>query len=104
LRDEDLHKLARGEHVSYEVDTVSLNDLLAYHDAPRAIDYLSIDTEGSEFPILAEFDFASYEVSVLTVEHNYGPNREKTKALLESHGYVRKWEEISNVDDWYVRR
>jgi FkbM family methyltransferase len=102
--DDDVHKTARGEHVAYDVETVSLNDLLAQHDAPRRIDYLSIDTEGSEFAILAAFDFAAYEIGVLTVEHNFGPNREKTKALLEAHGYVRKWEELSYVDDWYVRR
>jgi FkbM family methyltransferase len=101
--DDDMYKSLRREHVSYEVDTISLNDLLAQHGAPRDVDFLSVDTEGSEFQILAEFDFTAYRVGVITIEHNYGPNREKTKALLESHGFVRKWPEISYVDDWYVR-
>ena len=37
---------------TYAVNTISLLDLLNKYGAPRVIDYLSIDTEGSEFDIL----------------------------------------------------
>ena len=43
----DMYKDAREGHTKYEVKTVSLLDLLRDHDAPREIDYLSIDTEGN---------------------------------------------------------
>ena len=43
----------------YEVDTISLTDLLREHRAPTQIDYLSINTEGSEYPILGHFDSQS---------------------------------------------
>ncbi len=36
---------------------ISLHDFLKRHGAPRTIDYLSIDTEGSEYEILAAFPF-----------------------------------------------
>src|SRR5262249_29588395 len=39
----------------YTVETISLRDLLQAHDAPIDIDYLSIDTEGSESAILDSF-------------------------------------------------
>jgi FkbM family methyltransferase len=76
-----------GQH--YSVATISLQDLLRSHDAPRRIDYLSIDTEGSEFAILSNFDFARYEIAVVTVEHNYvSPDRENIAALMQRNDFV----------------
>ncbi|WP_419906937.1 FkbM family methyltransferase [Hoeflea sp.] len=99
----DEHAENRRNAPRYQVETVSLNDLLAHHDAPSQIDYLSIDTEGSEFDILKAFDFDRYDICVITCEHNYTPQREKIHKLLSSKGYVRKCGEISWMDDWYVR-
>ena len=100
---EDVHKDARKSGKRYEVVTISLNDLLLKHNAPSEIDYLSIDTEGSEFDILSNFDFGKHRFRVITCEHNYTPLREKIRALLSSRGYVRKWEHLSKQDDWYVQ-
>lgn len=89
---------------SYDVDSISLNDLLDKYGAPRAIDYLSIDTEGSEFDILSNFDFTKHDIKVITCEHNLTPDRERIFDLLSKQGYERKLEGVSNVDDWYVQR
>jgi FkbM family methyltransferase len=78
--------------------TVSLDDLLRRHGAPREIDYLSIDTEGSEYEILRTFPFDRWRIRLITVEHNFTPQREDIRSLLEGHGYRRteaRW------DDWY---
>lgn len=88
---------------SYDVETVSLNDLLAQHDAPAVIDYASIDTEGSEFDILDALDFDRWSFRVMTVEHNHAPQREDIHGLLTSKGYRRVLEEVSRFDDWYVK-
>lgn len=88
----------------YDVPTISLLDLLKKHRAPKIIDYLSMDTEGSELEILSAFDFSAYRFRVITCEHNYKPNREKIFALLSSHGYDRVFQSISEADDWYVAR
>ena len=101
--DADMHRQLRSRGSAYDVETVSLVDLLGTHGAPAEIDYLSIDTEGSEFEILSRFDFDRYRFNVITCEHNYTPMREELYALLTSKGYVRKLEEASAVDDWYVR-
>lgn len=98
----DGHKMARENNKSYEVETISLYDLLIKHNAPKNIDYLSIDTEGSEFEILSNFNFQDYKIRIITVEHNYTPNRKKIKNLLESKGYKNKFNEHSYFDDWYV--
>lgn len=100
--DLDMHKDKRRNGRTYEVTTISLNDLLSKYDAPDAIDYLSIDTEGSEYEILGNFDFQKYRIKVITCEHNYTSAREKIYGLLVNNGYVRKYDNISQFDDWYV--
>lgn len=100
----DGHGVTRVETgVDYQVGTVSFNDLLKQHNAPATIDYLSIDTEGSELEILQAFNFEAYDIKIITVEHNFTPNREKIYALLISKGYVRKFKALSLFDDWYVK-
>lgn len=99
----DGHAKARESSKRYRVRTVSLGDLLARHQAPAELDYLSIDTEGSEFEILQSVDFAKHRFKTITCEHNYTSAREKIHALLKAAGYVRKYEGLSDFDDWYVR-
>ena len=92
----------RLKSVSYQVETISLEDLLNKYKAPKIIDYLSIDTEGSEFEILNNFNFSKYRFRVITCEHNYTADREKILALLSKNGYYRKYAFLSKWDDWYV--
>ena len=99
----DGHRNSRLAGKKYEVQTISLNDLLIKHQAPKYIDYLSIDTEGSEYEILKDFNFNEFIIGIITVEHNYAPQRELIFALLTSHGYKRKYQSISAFDDWYVK-
>lgn len=101
LADRDFHAPSRKGAKSYKVNTISLNDLLAKHDAPPVIDFLSIDTEGSEFKILRAVDFSRYRFNVIACEHNFSPDREGIHELLKGHGYVRKFVEHSQFDDWY---
>jgi FkbM family methyltransferase len=100
--DKDMHRNIRSDGKKYEVKTISLNDLLLRYGAPSIIDYLSIDTEGSEFDILESFDFNNYTFSVITIEHNYTDSRNRIYELLTNRGYRRVYENISQFDDWYV--
>lgn len=87
----------------YEVDSISPVDLLKKYNAPTEIDYISLDTEGSEFEILNAFDFTQYKVKFFTVEHNEKEdNRNRIYNLLTSKGYDRVLANISNWDDFYV--
>lgn len=99
----DGHARSRRRGVLHQIETVTLEDLLDQHEAPRNIDYLSVDTEGSEFSILSNFPFRKYRFNVITVEHNYTQTREPIRVLLESHGYRRVFEALSQWDDWYVQ-
>lgn len=81
--------------------TISLNDILEKHNAPLTIDYLSIDTEGSEFDILQSFDWAKYQIRCISVEHNFTEMREKIRSLLKDQGYHECIEK--KFDDWYFK-
>ena len=103
--DADSHRKSRNSASNkYLVKTISLEDMLQKHNAPKQIDYLSIDTEGSEFEILNSFNFNEYDIKIITCEHNFTPNREKIYSLLIKNGYKRKFSEYSMFDDWYVKR
>jgi len=98
----DLHRSLRKKGKKYLVKTITLMDLLQKYNAPKIIDYLSIDTEGSEFEILNTIDFNKYTFKIITCEHNYTENKERVFNLLTKNGYIRKYENLSNYDDWYV--
>jgi FkbM family methyltransferase len=98
----DRHAAKRQSGIHYEVPTISLLDLMREHEAPQRMDYLSIDTEGSEYDILSAFDFERYRFAIITCEHNFTPMRQKLYELLTGKGYERRFENISACDDWYV--
>jgi hypothetical protein len=102
--EKDGHSSARKSGKHYDVSTISLIDLLKKYNAPKHIDYISLDTEGSEFEILSAFDFNEYTFEIITCEHNFTPNREKIHDLLSRRGYIRKYENVSGFDDWYIRK
>jgi FkbM family methyltransferase len=87
-----------------QVTSISLNDLLDKYNAPLFIEYLSIDTEGSEYRILKALNFERFTFGCITVEHNQTKNRDLIFKLLSEKGYRRVLTDFSAFDDWYVHR
>jgi FkbM family methyltransferase len=97
----DRHKDDAKNGKQITVSTITLNDLLEQNNAPEFIDYLSIDTEGSELLILSAINFDKYKFGVIHVEHNYvEPRRSKMKELLLKNNY--KFIRENKWDDEYV--
>lgn len=97
--DVDMKKLSKYEKIN--IETITLNKLLKDSNAPSFIEYLSLDTEGSEYKILEAFDFSKYRFGLIHLEHNYiEGNRKKIRDLLTSKGY--KYLRENNFDDEYV--
>jgi FkbM family methyltransferase len=86
------------------IETVTLKDLLDTHNAPEHIDYLSIDSEGTELMILEKF-FAEenqFTIDMITVEHNFvDETRKAIESLLVENGYKSKFRAFSRWDDFY---
>ena len=105
LTSKDRLAAARISSDEYKVETISLNDLLVEHDAPKEIDFLSIDTEGSEFAIINAFDFSKHSIKIICVEHNhFEPDRSDIHTLLMNNNFVRIFEQYSQFDDWFINR
>ena len=101
----DFNVEARKKKEVINVETVSLEDLLKEHKAPDKIDYLSIDTEGSEYQIIKNFNFNLYDISIITIEHNHiDDERNNINSLLEKNNFLKIFEKISRMDDWYVNK
>lgn len=84
-----------------QVKTITLTDLLKNSSAPPLVDYLSLDTEGSELDILSSHDFSLYNFGLIHLEHNYQePKRTNIKELLISKNY--SYIGPNQQDDVYV--
>jgi FkbM family methyltransferase len=89
----------------YDVETISFDALLEHYSAPDEIDFISIDTEGSELNVLKGLSLKKRRVWLFSIEHNFDRHRiDAYKALLEPLGYRRVLPEISAFDAWYVHR
>ena len=83
--------------------TTDLESVLKNANAPKCIDLLSIDTEGSEFDILEKFNFDQYIFKVICVEHNNDKEKKnKLDSLLISNGYKQDLNFAGGVDAFYV--
>ena len=84
-----------------ELTTKTLTDVLDEVDAPKYIDYMSLDTEGSELEVLKGLDFDKYTIGYISVEHNYKqPMRSMLGGFLHQNEYVySRW---NRFDDEYM--
>ena len=67
------------------VQTRPLIDILDENNAPRDVDFLSLDVEGIEGEIIENFDFSKYIFRLITVEANL--RGEKIEKVLTKNGY-----------------
>jgi hypothetical protein len=86
------------------VHTISLNDVIEKYLGGKTPDYISADTEGSEYAIFSTFDFDRYRPKVLTIEHNRTPSEAMIDQIMQSNGYVRVFRTLTAFDGWYVDR
>lgn len=82
-----------------KLKTNTLNNLLTENNAPNNIDFLSLDTEGSELPILKGCDLNKYRFGFMAIEHNSEePRKTELKNYLLENDYLYK---CDNAQDYY---
>lgn len=88
LSDIDRHKNQTINKPLIQLTTKTLESILDEAKFPSFIEYLSLDTEGSEYKILSSFDFNKYSFGCITVEHNMEVQKRKLiRDKLENNGY-----------------
>lgn len=84
------------------VQPIRLQSLIdEYFARPNEIDYLSIDTEGSEVSVLRSIDFTKSSIALISLEDNYGDRRAEVEALLGPHGY--KYLDTVGLDIFFTK-
>ena len=93
------HKTKKAK--SIQLVTSTLDSVLDDVNAPDFIEYLSIDTEGSELQVLEGVNLRTRIFGYITVEHNKeNEKREAIRCLLESSGY--RHFRSHKMDDDYI--
>lgn len=70
------------------VPAMNLTDILRETGAPRCMDFLSLDVEGTEPDVLAGLDLMEFSFRVIVTEANTAQGLAEVRQLLESRGYI----------------
>lgn len=90
----------------------TLENILIKNKAPKNIDYISLDVEGSEYEILSCFPFENWNINLWTIEHNLylngSINKNNIYEIMSKNGYERIKEDVLAdgkfpFEDWYKK-
>ena len=92
------HIINETRQINVEVKT--LNTVLTEHNVENNIDFISIDTEGTELDVLKGLDLAYWDIPLLVVENNF--NDPEIEAYMKDFGYQKdaRWK----INDFYLKR
>jgi FkbM family methyltransferase len=88
-----------GSYEDLDIPCYDINGLLKKNGFFN-IDFLSIDTEGSEFEILKKIDFKKFDIGIIIVENNYNNNELREFLKSNNYGLFTKL----SVDDVFVKQ
>jgi len=97
LRAKEISK-ARTNSILVKVKPITLYELLKKYNAPKVIDYFSLDVEGAEERIMINFPFEEYIFLSLTIERP----TPKLNEILFKNGYI--FVKNSLFDSFYVHK
>jgi FkbM family methyltransferase len=81
------------------VDVRTLDSVLTEAKFEKDIDFISIDTEGTELDVLHGLDLTHWNIKLLVVENNY--NDKNIEEYLNKFGYIKdtRWK----INDFYIK-
>jgi FkbM family methyltransferase len=100
--DNDFHSGNRKNYNITKVPTKTLDQLIVENLQNIEIDFLSLDTEGSEFDIIKSLDLLKHRINVICVEHNFSMNRDLIHNHLLENNYKKLNFPFLQIDDFYI--
>ena len=96
--------LESHSHLIHEIYKIKvpvrkLDSILDEVEFSRDIDFISIDTEGTELDVLEGIDLNTWNVKLLVVENNH--NEDKIEKYLNEYGYIK--DRRYKVNDFYIK-
>jgi FkbM family methyltransferase len=83
-----------------KVTTKRLDWCIENHFNHNTIDFISIDTEGTELDVLKSFDVNGYNTKLLIVENNF--NDPEIEEYLNTKGWIK--DKRVEVNDFYIKQ
>lgn len=81
------HLPTKNYNISFGSEAKTLSQILDEAEAPRIIDFLSLDVEGAELAVLSGLNFDKYKFKYMLIECR---DKENIKKFLDNHGYELK--------------
>ena len=94
------HKNLITSEKERKVQVCTLTTLLDDHNFPINIDFVSIDTEGTELDVLQGIDFEKYNIFLFVIENNF--EDQSCENFLKKYGYC-KINRIA-VNDFFIKK
>ena len=95
----DQHEFLKPEIRKVNVPMFTLDTVLLKYPAITHIDFVSIDTEGTELEVLKGFDIARWQPTLFVIENNY--NDPEIENYLKEFGYIKERRLV--VNDFYIK-
>jgi FkbM family methyltransferase len=100
---DDTHHLYTKDAACITVDCMSLREILDTAGAPEQIDFVSIDVEGGELPIVEQMVSVNQRFRCGCIEYNKRmEDYKRLVALLETAGYKVVWENQTEQDLFFL--
>ena len=96
----EAHKHIINKSYKFEVNVETLSTVLEMFNSPTKIDFITVDTEGTEIDVLKGFDFNMFDVTLFVIENNY--NDDNIEELMTTKGY--KKDKRYKINDFYINQ
>jgi FkbM family methyltransferase len=78
-----------GDKITIDVQVLKLKNILEKYKIVH-VDFMSIDTEGSELEVLKSIDFSKVVIDVIMIENNFGENKISQYLISRNYKLIRR--------------